>query len=143
MATSAVVALDKGIATTVGEVFAQIRPNGSWQGALPPSAVSTGSALIALNAIGDRCDDDLILGAAEWLVGLQEADGGWADAPGGPSTVNATAIGVAALRVLERARPGGIAGVGPVEWSAAVRRGLDRMRAWGGVDVVAERERCT
>ncbi|GAA2446680.1 prenyltransferase/squalene oxidase repeat-containing protein [Actinomadura vinacea] len=117
-----------GLAAALDGVFAAQRPDGSWQGVLPSSAVSTGSAVIALHAADES--PDLVASGARWLREAQEPDGGWGDAPGGPSTLNATAIAVAALRIVE----------GP---SDAVSRGLERIEAFGGMDAVGDRERCT
>ena len=111
-------------------VFALQRQDGSWQGTLPSSAVSTGSAVIALHTAGES--PDLVAAGTRWLRSAQEPDGGWADAPGGPSTLNATAIAVAALRVVEGDRA-----------DDAVARGLRRIDAMGGMDAVGDRERCT
>jgi squalene-hopene/tetraprenyl-beta-curcumene cyclase len=127
--------LDAGIAAAVDGLFALRRPDGSWQGYLPSSAVSTGSALIGLRAAGADGSAGLVAGAAAWLRATQESDGGWGDAPGGPSTLNATAIAVAALRVADRTRCGASA--------EAVGRGLARLDGWGGPAAVGDRATCT
>jgi squalene-hopene/tetraprenyl-beta-curcumene cyclase len=123
-------ALDAGLAAAVDGLFALRRADGAWTGHLPSSAVSTGSALIALVAADPGGSADLVAGAARWLCSTQGVDGGWGDVPDGPSTVNATAIAVAALR---------IAG----DTSDAADRGLRRLDGWGGPDAVADRDLCS
>ncbi|PRX46636.1 squalene-hopene/tetraprenyl-beta-curcumene cyclase [Prauserella shujinwangii] len=113
-------------------VLALRRADGGWTGTLPPSAVSTGAAVFAL-AFADPDGSAAVLErAARWLRQAREPDGGWADFPGGPSTVNATAIAVAALRLCE-----------PERSDAHVRTGLAWLEHRGGVDVVADKRRCT
>jgi squalene-hopene/tetraprenyl-beta-curcumene cyclase len=144
MRSATTAALDAGVEAALDGLFALRRADGSWQGTLPSSAVSTGSALIALVAANPVGSADLIRGAESWLRATQAEDGGWGDAPGGPSTLNATAIAVAALQVMARRRDDGDRGCGAEDAAAeAVRRGLARIDEWGGLAAVADRERCT
>lgn len=140
-------ALDAGLAAAVDGLFALRRADGAWTGRLPSSAVSTGSALIGLHAADPAGAADLICGAARWLCGTQGADGGWGDVPEGPSTLNATAIAVAALRIGASHAAGGSAAsehaVPSADLSAAVERGLRRLDGWGGPAAVADRDLCS
>ncbi len=126
----AVETVDRGIAAAVDGLFALRRADGSWQGTLPSSAVSTGSAVIALHLAADS--GELVVRGAGWLRETQAADGGWGDAPDGPSTLNATAIAVAALQLVQ-----------PERSVFAVTRGLARIGEFGGMAAVEDKTLCT
>lgn len=130
--TSAALAaeIDAGIAAAAEALFARQRPDGSWQGYLPSSAVSTGSAVIALHTADPDGTADLVQAGVDWLRAAQLDDGGWGDVPEGPAGLNATAIAVAALRLFAPGCP-------------ELERGLARLERFGGPDAVADRSRCT
>lgn len=71
----------------------------------------------------DRADSaDLIAGGADWLMRARNADGGWGTLIGCPTDFTATAMAVAALRL-----------VAPQDSEQAVRTGLDVLERHGGV----------
>jgi squalene-hopene/tetraprenyl-beta-curcumene cyclase len=121
------------LAAALDGVLASQRPDGSWQGELAPSAVSTAASIIALRTAAES--PDLVDAGARWLRATQEGDGGWGDAPGTPSTLNATALAVAALQLVG----GGRDAPRPAE----VERGLARIEKFGGMDAIGDRRRCT
>jgi squalene-hopene/tetraprenyl-beta-curcumene cyclase len=54
--------------------------DGSWYGRWGMNYIyGTWSALCALNAAGVKPDSDLVRNAADWLAGIQNADGGWGE----------------------------------------------------------------
>ncbi|GAA1277291.1 prenyltransferase/squalene oxidase repeat-containing protein [Sphaerisporangium rubeum] len=92
--------VEGGVAGAVKALWDAQRADGSWEGYLPSSAVSTAAVLIAFHVAGDLSDATLVERGAEWLLAEQNEDGGWADVPGGPSTFNGTGIAVSALRTV-------------------------------------------
>jgi squalene-hopene/tetraprenyl-beta-curcumene cyclase len=149
-----------GIHRAAEGLFARQRADGSWEGFLPSSAVSTGSAIIALHVADPDGSRDLVAGGAAWLRTHQLGDGGWGDTPEAPASLNATAIAVAALRLADAELSGGAAlRLADAETSKdavaasrladaepgrdAVAAGLARLDAFGGFDAVADRRKCT
>ena len=94
-----------GLATEA--LLAELSPAGHWVGELSSSALATATAVVALAQIGREADGSLIRGGLGWLARTQNADGGWSGVRGGPSSVEETALAVAAL--------GGTAEVAAVE----------------------------
>ncbi len=83
--------------------FAARTPDGHWTGELSSSALSTATATIALALVG-RSRPRLSLAllvrdGVAWLVGTQNADGGWGDTTDSPSNVSTTALCWAALAI--------------------------------------------
>ncbi len=83
--------------------FAARTPDGHWTGELSSSALSTATATIALALVGrSRPRPSLALlvrDGVAWLVGTQNADGGWGDTTDSPSNVSTTALCWAALAI--------------------------------------------
>lgn len=123
--------LDTSISAAAAALFAEQRSDGSWEGFVPSSPIATASAIIAFRTACPDRSPDLVDRAVDWMVGVQNPDGGWGDVPGGPSTVNATATGLAAVTM---ARPTAETVV------SGARDGLARL---GGQDAVADKERAT
>jgi squalene-hopene/tetraprenyl-beta-curcumene cyclase len=103
-----------------GALWTLQRPDGSWKGTLASSPVATGAVLIALHVIDRRTYGDLIDEGVRWLCQAQRADGGWGDTGTGPSTMNGTAIAVAALQLVGRADARRAVAAG---WRAIERQG--------------------
>lgn len=125
------------------ELLSERESSGHWIGELSSSALSTATAVSALALVErhsptDPCSGrisnesessrfcELIVGGLKWLAEQQNADGGWADTPGGLSNIATTMLVQAAFHLtgvpadraslLERAeeyvqRQGGIAGL--------------------------------
>ena len=111
--------IDRCLGRATERLFAEQRADGSWEGFLPSSAVSTAATVLALHVAEPRGSAGLIEAGADWLERDQNADGGWPDAPGGPSTLNATAIAASALQVV---RPGA---AGPLGRALAAGGAID------------------
>ena len=77
-----------------------------WQGHLSSSALSTGTAILALHLAGQgrkhRNVDvhRLVAAGARWLVGHQNGDGGWGDTIRSRSNISTTAIVWGALSMV-------------------------------------------
>ncbi|GLZ29256.1 hypothetical protein Lesp02_14460 [Lentzea sp. NBRC 105346] len=121
--------IDQVITRAIDGLLAIRRDDGSWQDTLPSAAVATASAIVALHFADPG--SDLIAAGARWLRETQNANGGWGDAVGAPSTLNVTPYAVGALHFLS-----------PEESVEAVRRGLERIDRFGGMAAVGDRERC-
>ncbi len=91
-------------------VLAARTPDGHWTGALSSSALSTATATIALALVGrSRPRPSLALlvrNGLAWLVGAQNADGGWGDTTDSPSNISTTALCWAALAIAGRDEAG-------------------------------------
>lgn len=111
---------------------------GHWEGRLASSALSTGTAILALHlADGVRLSDAVEAGR-QWLVNHQNADGGWGDTVRSRSNISTTAIVWAVLSKLEASEAclsraaewlqKHAGGVSPAALSAAIlkRYGKDR-----------------
>jgi squalene-hopene/tetraprenyl-beta-curcumene cyclase len=116
--------IDSSIATAADALWAEQRPDGSWEGFLPSSSLSTAVVAMALSIADPEGSADLMKGSADWIIADQNPDGGWADVPSGPSTLNATAI---ALSGLTMARPGAV---------AEIDRGKAALERLGGQNAV-------
>ncbi|HVF20912.1 MAG TPA: prenyltransferase/squalene oxidase repeat-containing protein [Mycobacteriales bacterium] len=124
--------LDEAIQRTVSLLRRTRRLDGSWVDELPSAAVATGAAVTALAVATATASADLVAGGAAWLRRTQNDDGGWGDAPGAPTTLNATAISVAALRVAD-----------PKAHAHPVARGIAAIEGLGGGEALRDRARCS
>ncbi|WP_155055571.1 prenyltransferase/squalene oxidase repeat-containing protein [Streptomyces blattellae] len=61
---------------------------------------STAAAAQALSLAGDGDHMDVAVKAAQWLKSVQNKDGGWGYAPGGPSDANSTSLVIGALNAI-------------------------------------------
>jgi len=89
-------------------LLAEADPIGIWTGELSSSALSTATAVSAI-ALYVRARPHrtvalrpLIDGGAGWLVGNQNADGGWGDTVTSPSNVSTTLLSWVALGLVQR-----------------------------------------
>jgi squalene-hopene/tetraprenyl-beta-curcumene cyclase len=89
---------------------------GHWEGHLASSALSTGTAILALHlaepcrpTLSGSADRDALKDAVEagrrWLVDHQNADGGWGDTVRSRSNISTTAIVWAVLATLGESEP--------------------------------------
>jgi squalene-hopene/tetraprenyl-beta-curcumene cyclase len=124
--------VERGIGRAVDRLLAMQRTDGSWQGTLPSAAIGTAAAVVALH-LGDPVDSaPLISAGSQWLRTAQNEDGGWGDAIGSFSTLNATSYAVGALHYVE-----------PVESADHVKRGLECIDRLGGTAAIEDPEVCT
>ena len=84
---------------------------GCWTGSLASSALSTGTAVLALHLAADNRDDapgaalrEAAAAGVRWLVAHQNADGGWGDTTRSRSNISTTAIVWAVLSAVAPAR---------------------------------------
>lgn len=76
---------------------------GHWEGGLSPSALSTATAVVALELVrrhraqAPKTLGDLVPRGLAWLSGHQNADGGYGDTPDSPSNISTTTLSWAAL----------------------------------------------
>jgi squalene-hopene/tetraprenyl-beta-curcumene cyclase len=115
--------LGAAVGSLVDRLLARRDAPSHWNGYLASSALSTGTAVLALDIAahnghrdGDRLTP-LVRAGAAWLVRHQNADGGWGDTVRSKSNISTTAIVWAALsRLAER--------------DAAVAQAVARAGAW-------------
>jgi squalene-hopene/tetraprenyl-beta-curcumene cyclase len=74
---------------------------GHWEGVLSSSALSTGTAVLALHLADRERSRDAVEAGRRWLVDHQNADGGWGDTVRSRSNISTTAIVWAALSKLD------------------------------------------
>jgi squalene-hopene/tetraprenyl-beta-curcumene cyclase len=72
-------------------------PNGCWEGQLSSSALSTATAIFTLHLLGQPQHRRLIDGGLDWLIRMQNTDGGWGDTILSFSNISTTALCWAAL----------------------------------------------
>lgn len=93
--------LSEAVQTATAALLAAMTPEGHWVGSLSSSALSTATAIVALNAV-DRAKSseqhrEVREGGLRWLVANQNADGGWGDTICSKSNISTTALVWAAL----------------------------------------------
>ncbi len=106
--------------------------HGWWTGELSTSALSTATAVMALNLAtrsGGRSYDDLIERGLAWLTEHQNEDGGWGDTILSHSNISTTMLVHAVLRCV----PGG------EQYSEAINTSGQYIETQGGVDAVIRR----
>ncbi|HET6424816.1 MAG TPA: prenyltransferase/squalene oxidase repeat-containing protein [Planctomycetaceae bacterium] len=99
--------LDEFLANTRQTLLSLRGSHGHWEGELSSSALSTATAVIALEAVAtaeavpslaDRTTlMDVVKRGREWLLSAQNADGGWGDTTVSHSNISTTALVWAAL----------------------------------------------
>lgn len=95
-------ALDSALANTRAHLLGLRNAAGHWEGELSSSALSTATAIVALHTVDPDRHADAIAAGAAWLVGHQNADGGWGDTPLSKSNLSTTLL---AWSALHRVRP--------------------------------------
>ena len=110
-------ALRDALARARGRLLASRGPDGWWEGRLSSSALSTATAVFALERIDANRHAGLIAGGLDWLVRHRNGDGGWGDTPESRSNLATTALVWSALSPEEGS-------------SSAVRQAAEGARAW-------------
>jgi squalene-hopene/tetraprenyl-beta-curcumene cyclase len=93
---------EEALNQAVQALWAELTPNGHWEGRLSSSALAGAVAIIALSLNGDPSDRDRIDRGCHWLLQTQNDDGGWGDCPKSVSNPSTTVLVVAAIRIVER-----------------------------------------
>src|SRR5258708_452533 len=94
--------LETAFQCALAALMAERNPQGHWTGELSTSALSTATAICALALVqkhsqSSTSHDDLIVGGLAWLVGHQNADGGWGDTVKSISNISTSMLCQAAL----------------------------------------------
>jgi squalene-hopene/tetraprenyl-beta-curcumene cyclase len=124
--------LDTVLTEVTDALFELQRPDGSWEGRLSASPGSTADVLIAMHLADPAGCADLIQRGLRFLMQTQGADGGWGDDVDTPSTLNGTALSVAALAL-----------IAPDDAAEHIRRGWARVEEFGGPDAIRDVEQCS
>ncbi len=110
--------------------------SGHWQGELSSSALSTATAVTALELLrrcGEAPDDGpvagLIEGGLAWLARHVNRDGGWGDTVCSHSNIATTALAAGAFRAADRCG----------RYAAVAQRGLDWVERAGGIEGIRRR----
>jgi squalene-hopene/tetraprenyl-beta-curcumene cyclase len=95
--------LDATIAGLTARLVDRQHPSGYWHGHLASSALSTATAVVALEMsrrAGVSVRDELVTAGAAWLARTQNADGGWGDTERSRSNLSTTLLAWGALSLL-------------------------------------------
>jgi squalene-hopene/tetraprenyl-beta-curcumene cyclase len=107
-------------------------PDGSWVDHVSSSALATPIVLCALYYADRQSFATNLLRGCVWLRETQNEDGGWGDAVVDASTFNATALSLAALKLID-----------PEGSALTIKRALDYIDTRGGFAAVANPKVCT
>ena len=95
--------------TAIGQLSDRLRDRrvagGHWEGHLASSALSTGTAILALHLADRERLKDAVAAGRHWLLEHQNADGGWGDTVRSRSNISTTAIVWAVLSKLGESEP--------------------------------------
>lgn len=104
-------------------LLAERNEHGHWEGCLSSSALSTATAVVALNLMGKEAHAREIDAGCDWLLRHSNEDGGWGDTVRSHSNLSTTLLCWSALTL---ARPESAAGVEAAErWITAAVGGTD------------------
>jgi len=111
--------------------------HGWWTGRLSTSALSTATAVMALDKAVAATKDEaqrlrwqkLVDGGLKWLAEHQNSDGGWGDTVLSISNISTTMLAHAVFRVSERATP----------WDVVIETSAAYIAEAGGVEAVVKR----
>jgi squalene-hopene/tetraprenyl-beta-curcumene cyclase len=124
--------VQQAITKSQNYLFSIQQPQGFWKDYVASSAVATPAALYALyHADPQRFKTVLSRGCA-WLRETQHEEGGWGDAVTDASTLNATALSVSALKLIE-----------PEKSALNIKRALAYIDARGGYATIADPKECS
>lgn len=125
-------ATERAVERTASYLFDVQRQDGSWRDTISASAVSTGVALMALHHAGRERFAPLLEEGCAWLRETQQPDGSWGDAVVDVGSLNATAIALPVLRLVD-----------PRRSRATIDRATAYLDASGGIAAVSDRTRCS
>ncbi len=119
------------------ELLAMRDAHGVWRGWLSSSPLATATSVSALSLFADRSPDDALSNACrqlshrgvDWLLGRQNADGGWGDTDRSLSNISTTLLAMAALRLAGASARAG----------DALGRAEQYVQRQGGTDAVVRR----
>jgi squalene-hopene/tetraprenyl-beta-curcumene cyclase len=124
--------VDAAITRTLRYLEGRRRANGTWAGDLSSSALATAIATVALRRHAPIRLAMRLRAGTEWLAATQGQDGGWGDAVTDDSTVNATALAVAALHLEQ-----------PQRYQEQIARGRRWIDEAGGFAAINDPEQAT
>src|SRR5262245_43171138 len=110
-------ALDETLRNLIQRLLSLRTADGYWEGHLSSSALSTATAVIALNLAG--ASEQSVVRGLEWLTRNRNADGGWGDTTLSLSNISTTALCWAAFAVAGRDDPAA------EQWLSAKAGGID------------------
>lgn len=112
------------------------RDDHSWAGVLSSSALATAMSVVALHLSDAETHAALVSSGRRWLIQTQNDDGGWGDAMTDASNINATSLALGALTYTGREDDDSAV-------RETLRRGEERLTAFGGWEAVGDPNRCT
>jgi len=92
--------LDHAIARTQAHLLSLRNDKGHWEGELSSSALSTATAIVALNLVDAAKHAEFIEKGAAWLRDHQNTDGGWGDTTISKSNLSTTLLCWSALHLV-------------------------------------------
>ncbi len=78
-------------------LLAERNDAGHWEGELSTSALSTATAIVALGCVDVEKHNRYVARGCQWLIGNQNADGGWGDTVKSASNISTTLLAWSAL----------------------------------------------
>ncbi|TDU81707.1 squalene-hopene/tetraprenyl-beta-curcumene cyclase [Prosthecobacter fusiformis] len=133
--------LDQALTNTRTHLLSLRNAAGHWEGELSSSALSTATAIVALNEVDAAEYREWIEAGVRWLIENQNADGGWGDTTISKSNLSTTLLCWSALSVcgeMKRAghaamqipRPGGRSYAGALAGAATGTHALAGAATW-------------
>ncbi|MFN9593865.1 MAG: prenyltransferase/squalene oxidase repeat-containing protein [Pirellulaceae bacterium] len=142
--------LEQAIGQILQQLSDQQNEQGFWTGDLAASALSTATAISALclslrseyhqpSGLPRQAMAQWIERGAAWLRQTQRSDGGFGDTDRSVSNIATTLLAIAAFRLIQQTRSGGILPGDPNEDLARTDRALDYVQQQGGWDALRAR----
>jgi squalene-hopene/tetraprenyl-beta-curcumene cyclase len=97
--------LSEAIGVLRDRLLHSMRFDGSWEGRLSSSALSTATAVSALALADDPGNRARLISGVTWLAEYQNTDGGWGDTTDSPSNLATTLLAFAALHLVQNDPP--------------------------------------
>ena len=91
--------LETAFEIVLAHLVGEAKPDGSWEGRLSSSALSTATAISALSIAGEPNDRDAVSRGLAWLSRTANNDGGWGDTTDSPSNLATTLLVTAAHKL--------------------------------------------